>query len=62
MKVLKDLAAKQTEIFSKDSKSAEELLRVGESKANEKLKPAELAAWTTVASAILNLDEVITKE
>jgi hypothetical protein len=62
VKVLKDLAAKQTDAFAKDTRSAEELLKVGESKVNEKLKPAELAAWTTVASAILNLDEVITKE
>ncbi len=62
VKVLKDLALKQTDAFAKDTKSAEELLKVGESKANDKLKPTELAAWTTVASAILNLDEVITKE
>ena len=26
------------------------------------INPAELAAWTTVASTILNLDETITKE
>ena len=26
------------------------------------LPPGELAAWTVVASAILNLDETITKE
>jgi hypothetical protein len=38
------------------------LLRVGELKSNAKLDPAELAAWTTVASVILNLDETITKQ
>jgi hypothetical protein len=37
-------------------------LRVGESKADDRLDQAELAAWTMVASAILNLDETITKE
>ena len=35
---------------------------VGESPRDAKLDAAELAAWTTVASAILNLDETITKE
>ena len=32
------------------------LLNVGESKRNEKLDVAEFAAWTAVASVILNLD------
>ena len=31
-------------------------------KRDESLDPARHAAWTTVASAILNLDEVITRE
>ena len=38
------------------------LVGVGESKVDAKLEPSELAAWTTVASAILNLDETITRE
>jgi hypothetical protein len=38
------------------------LIGVGEAKRNPKLDPAELAAWTTVASTILNMDETITKE
>jgi Protein of unknown function (DUF1553)/Protein of unknown function (DUF1549)/Planctomycete cytochrome C len=41
--------------------TAEKLLAVGESPRNEKLDAAELAAWTTVASMILNLDETVTK-
>ena len=36
--------------------------RVGESPRDERLDAAELAAWTTVASMILNLDETITKQ
>ncbi len=36
--------------------------RGGRGKRNPKLDPAELAAWTTVASTILNMDETITKE
>jgi hypothetical protein len=38
------------------------LLNVGASKSDPKLDPKELAAWTTVAGIILNLDETITKE
>ena len=45
-----------------DRKAASELLRVGESKVDDKIDQTELAAWTMVASAILNLDETITKE
>jgi mono/diheme cytochrome c family protein len=61
-KVLRDLASRQLTNYRKDRKAAGELLRVGESKADEKIDQAELAAWTMVASAILNLDETITKE
>jgi hypothetical protein len=40
---------------------ARKLLAVGESPRDERLDPAEHAAWTTVASVILNLDEVLNK-
>ena len=40
---------------------AQALLAVGASKADQKIAPAELAAWTLVASEILNLDESLTK-
>ncbi len=61
-KVLRDLYAQQRTNYRKDKKAASQLLHVGESKVDEKLDPAELAAWTMVASAILNLDETVTKE
>lgn len=48
--------------FRSDTKGADSLLRVGEFPRNEKLDTAELAAYTAVASLILNLDEAITKE
>jgi len=35
---------------------------VGEMKADPALDPVELAAYSTVASTLLNLDETITKE
>ncbi|HKC87326.1 MAG TPA: DUF1553 domain-containing protein, partial [Blastocatellia bacterium] len=61
-KVLRDLLSQQLTNYRKDGKAAGELLRVGESKVDDKIDQAELAAWTMVASAILNLDETITKE
>jgi hypothetical protein len=47
--------------YRKDPAAAKKLLSVGESPRNEKLDPAEHAAWTGVASLILNMDETITK-
>jgi hypothetical protein len=35
---------------------------VGESKPDPALDAGELAAWTTVAGVILNMDETISKE
>lgn len=40
---------------------AKALLAIGEKPANPALKPAEHAAWTMVASVLLNLDEVVSK-
>jgi mono/diheme cytochrome c family protein len=48
--------------FRQDPGAAMKLLNVGESPRDTRLDPSELAAWTTVASAILNLDETITKQ
>ncbi|HYV29331.1 MAG TPA: DUF1553 domain-containing protein, partial [Candidatus Eisenbacteria bacterium] len=59
--VLLKLYRNQLASYRRDSKTATKLLRVGESAINSKLDPAELAAWTMVANAILNLDETITK-
>ncbi len=51
----------QRERFVADKGAAERLLKVGESPRDQKLDLAELAAWTVVANAILNLDEVVTR-
>jgi hypothetical protein len=40
---------------------ARQLIAVGESKPDEKLDPAELAAWTMLVNQLLNLDEVLNK-
>jgi hypothetical protein len=61
LKVLLGVLNQQLVRFNNDNAAAMKLLTVGESKRNEKLNPAELAAWTSVASMILNLDETMTK-
>ena len=47
--------------YRKDASASEKLLAVGSYKAVSGVASAELAAWTTVASVILNLDETVTK-
>jgi hypothetical protein len=60
--VLLSLVQQELAEYRHDKASALKLLSVGDSKRNPKLDPAEVAAWTTVASTILNLDETITKQ
>ncbi len=59
--VLQSVLERQHAKFRKDVAAAEKLLRVGESPRNDKLNAAELAAWSLLASAILNLDEAVTR-
>ena len=47
--------------FTKDAEAAKKLIAYGESKADPKLKPVDLATWTLVANLLLNLDEVVNK-
>jgi hypothetical protein len=60
--VLTRLATQQAAHFKKAPNEAQELLSNGESPYDRSLPAAELATWTVVASAILNLDEMISKE
>jgi hypothetical protein len=62
LRLLADLASKQQAVYKRDVASAKKLIEIGDSKPPAGLDASELAAWTTVTSAILNLDEVITKE
>jgi hypothetical protein len=59
--VLRRIFDAQLDVYKKDPEAARKLLAIGESKRNEQLDPAELAAWTMTASVMLNLDETITK-
>ncbi len=62
LKVLQRLHEQQLAAYQADKAAALQLLSVGESPRNERLDTAELAAWTMVASAVLNLDETISKQ
>jgi hypothetical protein len=62
VRALRELARAELSRYQRDKSDAIKLLEVGESPFDRKLDARELAAWTTVASAILNLDETITKE
>lgn len=59
--LLGELFQKQKSRYADRRDEALKLLSNGETKRNEKLDAAELAAWTNVASTILNLDETVTK-
>ncbi|MBI3208022.1 MAG: DUF1553 domain-containing protein [Candidatus Solibacter usitatus] len=62
LKLLSQLAVRQQQAYRSHPETARKLITAGERKPAAALDPSELAAWTTVTSAILNLDEVITKE
>ena len=47
--------------YKQDLEAAAALVSIGESQRDESLDVAELAAWTVVGNAILNLDETVTK-
>lgn len=54
---LKDLR----DFYQGHAEDAKQLIAVGESKADAKLPPTELAAWTMVCNQLMNLDEVLNK-
>ncbi|MDX1564456.1 MAG: DUF1553 domain-containing protein, partial [Phycisphaeraceae bacterium] len=56
-KVLDDALAH----YRADPETAKKLLSFGDSKRDEKLDAAEHAAWTIVASTLMNLDETLTR-
>lgn len=59
---LLNLASQSRMRYQKHPDLAEKFLAVGEARRSPQLSPVELAAWTTVAQAIFNLDETMTKE
>ena len=61
VRILLDLAQRRLDYYKKHPEQAATLIAIGASK-RANVEATELAAWTMVASTILNLDETITKE
>jgi hypothetical protein len=59
--VLQASLKEMQEHYSADPKAARALVEVGESKRDRSIPEPELAAWTMVASEMLNLDAMVTK-
>jgi hypothetical protein len=59
--ILEKALKKFETVYGQDAASAEKLLSVGESKRGTNLPASELASWMLVASAAMNLDEVLNK-
>jgi hypothetical protein len=62
LRVLRTGYERRLSEYQANPEAAKKLITVGESKLDAALDPSELAACTVIASLILNLDEVITKE
>jgi len=60
-RVLGDLLRKNQEAYGRDPEAARRLVAAGQHAVASDLPAAELAAWTQVARAILNLPELITR-
>ncbi len=58
---LKQLLEKHRKEFSKDPKSANELISIGQQPTPENINQPELAPWVSVARVLLNLHETITR-
>jgi len=61
LSLLEGLYRKHLDEYAKDEAAAKDFLSVGEKPAPEDIGSAELAAWTSVVRAILNLHETITR-
>ena len=59
--LLNNLLRESRELYRQDPQAAEDFIQIGHRTAAEELEPVELAAWTTVARAVLNLHETITR-
>jgi hypothetical protein len=62
LEVLTNALAEYQDHFRHDPEAAAQLIANGESPSDTKLNTADLAAYATLASLLLNLDEVVTKQ
>ncbi|WP_414665085.1 DUF1553 domain-containing protein [Horticoccus sp. 23ND18S-11] len=58
---LRGLRDRQRTRFTADRAAAQRLVQVGQSTVGRNLDAVELATWTVVGQAVLNLDEVVTR-
>ena len=56
MEVLTKLLEEQRGVYEKAEEDAKQLLATGDAEVDETLDPGSLAAWTAVASSLLNLE------
>jgi hypothetical protein len=61
LELLRDGLSRHLEHYRQNAAAARELLKLGETVSDSRLDACELASYTAVASAILNLDEAISK-
>ena len=59
--VLQNSLTQMEKHYTANPKAARDLIAVGESRVDGAIPAPELAAWTIVASEMLNLDETLTK-
>ncbi|EEF59706.1 PSD1 and planctomycete cytochrome C domain-containing protein [Pedosphaera parvula] len=59
--VLKETLTKHLAKYQQDEAAAKKLIAAGETPASKETNPSELAAYTMVASLLLNLDEVVNR-
>ncbi len=59
--VLENSLAQMETHYTANPKAAHDLIAVGEKKSDTSIPEPVLAAWTMVASEMLNLDETVTK-
>lgn len=59
--VLKSSLEQMRKHYAADPKAARELVAVGEKRRDASIPEVDLAAWTMVASEMMNLDEAVTK-
>jgi hypothetical protein len=59
--VLKEMLEKTLTRYTSNPEAAKQVIAVGDSKPKADLDPSELAAYTMVASVLLNMDETVTR-
>ncbi len=61
-RILLDAATRHAATFAAHPDASAKLLKAGDAQPASRIPPHELAAWTLVASTVLNLDESLSKE